>query len=450
MSGSAIPMYALIGVALAVWVIRDPVRSLFAFIVINVVLTLRPASAGPDGLPSAFDLLMGTSLTGIMGYWLIKVRIFERDQLSNSLGQLAMALFIVWSVLVTAYGIVENNNPFNIALRELLNLTPLFVLPIIYERYVNAGSIIESSIFVSIAIIAIVMIIHNVALVRSNLSHVVYLYQMGRGSTEATLAGLIVVLSVSAMMYTRIWYYQVGLAALFMLGWIGTLVSFSRSIYVATILGMLITLFLGSSNERKRGSLSVLSTLLTVALLLVPFYNNMRLLRLVLANYLHRFTSSQNVTTDPSLLNRFSEWNGVLQAIYDSPIFGYGFGGSFRYFQVISRFHGWTGFSHNSYLYIAFKTGVIGLLLILVAFGSYGGKAFHLLQRSTLTDYQRILVRACLAYICLFLIDAYFEPSFDSKTDLIWIGIIWGYFLSLLKQEKVQMDSHDFYLAKDS
>src|SRR5438093_933052 len=83
---------------------------------------------------------------------------------------------------------------------------------------------------------------------------------------------------------------------------------------------------------------------------------------------LQRFLSTGKFSTDLSLLNRYSEWKSAWLGTLHAPILGNGFGSSFRYYQIISGFHQWSGYSHSSYLYILFKTGFIGGLLF---FGAY-------------------------------------------------------------------------------
>ncbi|HEX5317092.1 MAG TPA: hypothetical protein VFX22_10620, partial [Candidatus Kapabacteria bacterium] len=97
---SLIPLGIILGGFLAYAVIRNPVWSIFAFIVINVILSLSPKQYIEGNAPSLLDISLGVILVGITIYWTVRLKFFERQNLSQSIGQLSMALFMIWSLIV--------------------------------------------------------------------------------------------------------------------------------------------------------------------------------------------------------------------------------------------------------------------------------------------------------------------------------------------------------------
>ena len=129
----------IVGIVFVFAVVRNAASALFALITITVILTLRTRDAGMDGAPSTLDLILGIIVVSIIGYWIIRIRILERQTLSVSVGQLFFVLFIIWAAAVTVIGLQNEHNTFNEALREILNLLPLLIIPILYERFIEPG-----------------------------------------------------------------------------------------------------------------------------------------------------------------------------------------------------------------------------------------------------------------------------------------------------------------------
>jgi O-antigen ligase len=438
LTGSLIPLGALIALTIGYAVIRNPVWSICAFVVINVVIAIRPRTVLANDAPTALDLVFGIFLIGIIGYWIVKVRFFEGLQFNQSVGQLCMSLFTIWAIFVTALGFIFTENPFNTALREILNFLPMLILPVLYERFIEPDSKAEQSVMILILLAAGIMVIASVIQVRNNLAQAVYLYQTGYGKADSPLSGFLTLIAISMIISTRRSSRLTGPIIGLVCAILGVVISFKRGLYLATLLTTPILFFFSTPDERRKGFARLFVILLIGIICMIPVYYSSRFLRLMLTFYSHRFISSQNVTTDLSITNRYAEARYCLQAIMRSPIFGAGFGARFRTFQIIDRVHVWTGYCHNSYLYMIFKTGFVGAALFFAAFGSIILKGIKILRSPYCSTKYRIIVRASIAYLFLFLLVIYAEPAIDGKTDLMWIGLIWGYFLAL--ENKIRKD----------
>ncbi len=447
MTQSLIPLGIILATAIGYTVIRNPTWSIFAFVVINVVLTLRPKQSLAGDAPTALDLILGIALAGILCYWITRLRFSESQPLSTSIGQLCLCLFFVWTLFVTVLGFLYDQNPFFAALREILDLTPLLILPILYERYITPDSKTEKLLFAIILLAGIVVIVRGIFDIRTNLLNVAYLFQIGRTHLDATFPGFLALIATSLLMSSRNLKMSLILGALLLLACVGVVTTFSRNLYVATLVSLIIVLLSGTRVEFRRGSKRVLLTGATAVLCMVPVVLSNRLIRLLLLNYGLRFLSTpRSMTTDLSMLNRYAEYRDVWQTILRSPLFGYGFGARFRTFQIIDHIHVWASFTHNSYLYLAFKTGIPATLLFISAFLVFLYKGSKLIRSEKITNTARILVRASVAFLILFLIYAFNAPIFDSKTDMVWIGLIWGYFLAL--EQKLRNNNDAILLNK--
>jgi O-antigen ligase len=433
---SLLVILILCGFVMGVVVVRNPSYSLYAFIIINVILSMRLLRGGSIDSPGALESIAGLCFVAIILYWVIYIRLILFEPLSQSSAQLPVMLFFVWSIPTTILHLFFPHSSPIMAIREILNLLPLLILPVLYERFIEPGSGEEKKIFALVLLAGCISIVWSVIQIRSNIAHAQFLYETGRSRGDETLAGFVVLIATTFLMSTRKFWNVVMLIALWGAAWVGVIVSLSRGLYVATFTAMVLTIILGTRTEKKTGGIRIAWGMLVAGGLLIPICMSFRLIRLLAYNYLVRFLTTQHLGTDLSLLQRYVEWGYVWDLIKHSPFIGYGFGSEFRAYNIILKHHSWVGFSHSSYLYMIFKTGFPGALLFFVGYGTFLTKGYKLLKSPLLTDFSRALVRAGISYLIVILIYAYTGPIFDSKTDIIWVGLIWGYFLALEKSHR--------------
>jgi O-antigen ligase len=225
------------------------------------------------------------------------------------------------------------------------------------------------------------------------------------------------------------------------LAWAAVFASFARALYVSTLVGMIVVLITAAPKERLRGLIRTGLTFGLGIILLIPVFFSVRIFHLLIEHYALRLLSSQHIQSDLSLRMRYLEWQSELEAIKDLPFFGHGFGSAFR-FLTIEGYHMWQAFSHSSYLYLLFKTGVIGSIFFWGSYVAFGLLGLKLVRDSNLSIRSRIAVRAGFGYIVLIVFYSYAAPVLDSKTDLIWIGLIWGIFLALEKNRTSSESYH--------
>jgi O-antigen ligase len=436
LTNSFIVIAGIVGAAIMFAVIRNGVSSLFTFIIINVVLTLRTKDAGINGAPSPLDLLLGMMLVLIMGYWVVRLRILERQSISRSVGQLLLLVFMIWAVFVTIVGLQNDHNFPNDAIREILNLLPLIILPLLYERFIEPGSKIESALFSIVILSAALILIGNIWTIRSNIARAAYLYQIGRGRYDLSLTMFIILIMTSTLMRQSKWWQTLPTITLFLLGIVGLSTLFSRNSYISTPLAMIVVLWLGNDKERVVGMKYLMYALGIGLAIAIPIVSASRVLRLILLRYAGQLLTVKHYHNDLSLQMRYTEWRDEWHAILQSPILGHGFGTQFRTFDLVFHLNSWMSFSHSGYLYIVYKTGFFGALLFFAAYLTFMVKGFSLARERHFSPRTRVVLRASFAFLLIVLAQAYLGPVFDSKTSMIWLGLVWGYYLALEKQTR--------------
>ncbi len=169
----------------------------------------------------------------------------------------------------------------------------------------------------------------------------------------------------------------------------GIALSFMRTAYAATLVGVAALVWLSLPREARSASLVAAVAAAVVGVLLAGSE--------LLASFT-RFVPGLDV----SLQARVAETQGALAAIAERPLFGHGMGSTFAAFDLVAdtaRFaYGQGEFqsTHNFWLYILFKGGVFGLLLVLLVFGAILWRGLDTLDR--LRDpMARAFLRGCLA-----------------------------------------------------
>ncbi len=429
---SLIPFAVILAGAVGWVMLSKPLYSILGFMGINVIVTVSPKTQElAGGAPSILELLAGVGLAAITAYWIFRIRFLERQPLSTSGSQLSVAIFFIWAFLVTAGGIILYGNPPDVALREILNLLPLLILPLLYERYIKTDSKEETIIFWFVLIAGLIIIFGDFWIIHNNIIKAVYLYEMGRAVLDMAATCLIILAMVSFLMTEHPWHITLGAIFFLFLGVAGLLISFTRTNYILTFFCALLVLAMGSRRERQIGVKNLALATIIGVIALVPIYFKWRLLRLFLLSYLGRFLTTEKFSSDLSLRMRFSEWKGEWHAITQSPILGHGFGATFRSFDIVHLYHVWLAFSHNSYLYIVFKTGFIGGALLLIPSAMIFYKGLRLVRSPKLSKRAKMVLRTVVASTAIILLGAFTGPTFDSKTAISWLALGWGYIFAV-------------------
>jgi O-antigen ligase len=424
--GNPLIPVGIVAAVLLLWlIVRTPFNSLLTLIAANVLLSLKPRpAANADGAPSLLDVVFGIILIGVSVYWVVRLKILERKPLGVHRAQLYISLFIAWSIAMTLIGIAVFDDRPAAGIREILNLLPLLIIPMLYCESVVGRRDRERTLFLICIAAAIVIVIANIIAFRSNVVNAVYAYEMGRSALDLAATTMLTIMMASFLM-SDLRKRSIILASIaLILSFAGVVVSFTRTFYALVPAAIILLFFLGTKIERRRGIkrlflISGLSALIGIAL-----FVSHRLVRLLVLTFTARLLTTHKVTTDLSLLNRYAEWHGILHSIAYSPIVGYGFGGVFRYFQIVQHFHVWSAFSHNSYLYLWYKSGIVGLMLFMLANMEVLITGWRTMKSSRLSKRELGAVRGAFVFIILTLIAAYrSDVRFEDRTHMGRTGL---------------------------
>ena len=161
------------------------------------------------------------------------------------------------------------------------------------------------------------------------------------------------------------WRSRAALAGLLLFMLASLVLTKGRTFWVAFAFGTVLSLlFLGG---RQRYRLVLMTTVGSAALLVVTVTFFGQLADLIFSGTLNRLASLEGATNqDISLIGRFVEWSALWDYIVQNPIVGYGFGSTFRFYNIIETATVDRTFTHNGFLGAWFKLGLFGLIVLLV------------------------------------------------------------------------------------
>jgi|Deesub1362B_J571_1020462.scaffolds.fasta_scaffold01694_2 O-antigen ligase len=202
----------------------------------------------------------------------------------------------------------------------------------------------------------------------------------------------------------------------------GLILTFSRGYWFAALFGLLI-LFITLPLKRKLFALGFLMTFLLIFLLAFRIFFGAKFEKFYDA-VSSRLLSIENVKMDISIRNRVEETRAVWKEIRKNPVIGYGLGKTYVFIPLIPRELP-TWYVHNAYLYFWFKTGLIGLVLLLLFYGAAIQNVICNF-RSSIGRPEAAFPAGALAVLCSFLVVSITSPQFIQKDSLLIMALCIG------------------------
>ena len=414
---------AVLSLFLSFRVATNPFYSLLTFLAVMFAVVLQPQRE--NGV-SAIDVIAGVVMLGLFLWWFLRDRATLDRSFSLNWGHLLLLIYFVWSIVIGIAGMIAYNNSPNDWLREILIQLPLVFIPYIVVQALEGKEKREKILFQILPVVWMVIMIIAVIQFRSHLLKAVYFYQTGRIIFGLTSAILLFFSSVSFVIVEenskRIKYFAfAGALAAVLIG-----LSMYRTVWIACLVALPVVYALASKGERKRLrkytfilSLLLLSGL-TVAYIRVP------LVRIFVASFFSRFASTTQVTTDASLVNRYIEWRELWNTIKGSPLVGYGYGARYLDFDWLRGYWIWAGYSHNAYLFVLFKSGILGFTALFAAYLGFVIKALKLARSKLLDPVALAAVRVAMLWSIFLLITSLTLNAFAEREAMFWLGLSWG------------------------
>jgi len=399
--------------------------ALYCFLGASLAVSLKPK--GLD--TSAIDILAGLIIIGISITTLISKSIFKREKLFSSSLQYLICAYYLYSVILGIIGVAFWGVSVEIWFRETLIQLPFLIIPVLMGSAFKDNDKAVSRFYILVLLAWVVTSVINIYVFRRNVANAYYLYQTGRSSMEISIPSLILLVlfslsSVYLMARQRILLIAGILLCLVVIG-----ISLFRTIWLTDIMLLPVIIFLMKKYERGEAIKFGIITLLIAAFFATIIVINIPFIGLLIKSFYLRFLYSSAVTTDPSLINRYIEWDNVLKTIKQSPIVGYGLGGTYYDYNWILGYSYEYGFTHNGYLYLLLKSGVIGAVLLGLGYIGFLVKGYKLLKNTLLLSLDRAIVRAGFVFLLGALFTNITLNALAQRDAVFWISVIWGYFL---------------------
>src|SRR5581483_8969521 len=167
-----------------------------------------------------------------------------------------------------------------------------------------------------------IIIIWNLYVFHNNVARAYFLYQTGRSALDLSLTCLTILILTSILMVVRRRLIIILSILCLFLAFAGLAASFTRTMYVAVLFGIMVVWMLGNTDERKLGIRHALLAGSIFIVLILPVLLSIRIIHLLLMSFGARFITLQHGTRDLSLLNRFAEWRDEWTRIIQAPILG--------------------------------------------------------------------------------------------------------------------------------
>ncbi len=218
---------------------------------------------------------------------------------------------------------------------------------------------------------------------------------------------------------------------LFVFFGLALLITFSRGYWLATLIAFFSAFLVLPVRKKVSIMLFFLFFALSSVLMLYLFFED-TLFSLFLA-ISDRFSSLDKLKVDISMLNRLIETKAVWQLIKQNPILGYGLGKTYVFLPLIEREMP-TWYVHNAYVYFWFKTGLLGLLsLLLFYFAAIRHSLRCYFQQTEM--YDQALALGIFSLLIAMAVVSITSPQFIQKDSLLIMALGIG-IVEVLNQKK--------------
>jgi O-antigen ligase len=210
------------------------------------------------------------------------------------------------------------------------------------------------------------------------------------------------------------------------------LFSYRRGAWVAFSLGFLFLLAFYPKQDQVRRK--VIQRVLIPATLIISLIATVPAVRGAgLNSILARINSIFDITTDGSNVFRVLDSMNAFYTFTQHPLIGVGAGGRYE-MEFTSELPGVMGFmgtvnnvSHNGYLFVLFKVGIIGFLIYIMVFAKFL-KSWFQVRKMAASPVERAVLMALGAIVIAFLMNNVTEPVSDSLRPSLLLAFVmsWG------------------------
>lgn len=414
-----------IAIFIGIYLIKRESVSLSIFILTVTLIQLKSEHSGF----SIFDALAGMVVVGILAFLFVKKIFFANKYSLESNEYNLFFLSLIWIIVIGISNLIFSDTKFESWFRDSLVFSPLIVIPWMFlslDLNKRRDSLLVYGVMLLIWIICIFVSIVNL---RSSLLVSTYLFEITyHGANLISGPFMIFVffhLLISEEKKKKKYFLFLGL----LISIASMLLVKNRTIWILTITGICLTPFFLQKQYRKN-SYKVFALLFIIFIFAITIlYFRFPFFRIFLKFFISYLQSSSNLRTDPSLVGRYIEWRYAWEAIRQSPLVGYGVGSTYHTYNWFLGYFINAGYTHNGYLGTLLKGGIIGFILLFLAYIGFIRKGIVLLRIQLLGQKERAFIRAGITILLLLLIATTTFNMFAHRDVLLYVGLIWGYFL---------------------
>lgn len=353
-----LPPAIILAVAYLFWSFSRPAVA----VVTIIFLYLHIIEESEDITP--IEIGFGAYLFGFVLYWFARRFFFAKEPIVEDITDRFLLAFYGVGFLSVCL-VLARGDSLSMWFRELLTFS--YVLLFFPAREAMSDERGLRHILIGFGVMAGIVAVNNIWEYKEAVGLATYMWELIRGRTPfgAHFFFPIVVVGVGLLGGAR---QRLGkIVAMFLTLFFGfaLLLTFTRGFWAGTAFAVLMLLILLEKRSRHRIiaiSAAILVAITGLIYLLGGGY--------VIEALVIRFASFGGALRDISIAGRLAESKAVIELILESPLIGYGVGAVFTHYNLLIKSSVESLYVHNGYLYLMFKTGLIGTLIF---FGFYFG-----------------------------------------------------------------------------
>ena len=225
-----------------------------------------------------------------------------------------------------------------------------------------------------------------------------------------------------------------GLLTFFLLGLILTQ---SRGFWITFVLATFVFLYFADTKERVF-AISIMSVffVMVTAVVLIFFYD---LLEIIIYGFQTRIMSLFEAGKDVSLGEGVVESRTILQHIWNNPIAGHGLGAEYiRHNMLFGNVYKVSHYIHNGYLFLWFKYGIMGLILMPILYLTMARYAYLCFKYHPIDIYRQVSLGIMSILLPALILNAT-SPLFTMFDGLFFITICGAFIGSIYEDIKYQV-----------
>ncbi len=359
---SAAPLYlvAVAGVAVLLALSQLPLGLLT-----GLLLLFSAMSGYNPGLQPEEVVFAVFFLTYMVGWYTRRIFAY-RERLVAGLADVMIAFLLIYTTCTVGLSFLYGAKPAE-AIGEWMNMAMLaFYFPLreACVRYRWAPRLVIAL----LVLFGMIALTRNLISLQHRIANAEFAYQIARGRVAENEMLMFVpgVACLTLALFDAKWWRRIGLLALASALTAGVILSQSRSYVVG--LAIMFAALIGLLDWRRKVKLFALTTVGAAALtaFALAFYGDF--VTLIAFGLLDRLLSIGTATHhDISYASRVVEARAVWKYILQNPVLGYGPGVPYTYYDIIAQREYTKTYSHNAYLILWFKYGLVGLSAFMLA-----------------------------------------------------------------------------------